>query len=98
MLGNGAAVDPTVGRAGGCIRGRCDVSEELTRLASHFDQVDKVLSRGGACGRTLDFLCQELFREINTTGSKANHAEISRLVIDFKAGLEAAREQIQNIE
>ncbi len=99
LLGNGAAVDPVLlAREVAVFADRCDVSEELTRLASHFDQVDKVLSRGGACGRTLDFLCQELFREINTTGSKANHAEISRLVIDFKAGLEAAREQIQNIE
>ncbi len=77
---------------------RCDVSEELTRLASHFAQVDKVCDAGGSCGRTLDFLCQELFREINTTGSKANDAAISRLVIDFKAGLEAVREQVQNIE
>ena len=77
---------------------RCDVSEELTRLASHFVQVTKALADGQACGRTLDFLCQELFREINTTGSKANDAEITRLVIEFKAGLEAAREQVQNIE
>lgn len=99
LLGDGAAVDPALlAREVAVFADRCDVSEELTRLASHFDQVDQVLSRGGACGRTLDFLCQELFREINTTGSKANHAEISRLVIDFKAGLEAAREQIQNIE
>jgi len=77
---------------------RCDVSEELTRLASHFAQVTKVLDEGGACGRILDFLCQELFREINTTGSKANDAEITRRVVAFKAGLEAAREQVQNVE
>ena len=99
LLGGGAAVDPALlAREAAVFADRCDVSEELTRLASHFDQVGKVLSQGGACGRTLDFLCQELFREINTTGSKANNAEISRLVIDFKAGLEAAREQVQNIE
>ena len=60
--------------------------------------VVKVLDEGQASGRTLDFLCQELFREINTTGSKANDSEITRLVIAFKAGLEAAREQIQNVE
>jgi uncharacterized protein (TIGR00255 family) len=77
---------------------RCDVSEELTRLASHFVQVEKALDAGQAVGRTLDFLCQELFREINTIGSKANDAEITRLVIAFKAGLEAAREQVQNVE
>lgn len=99
LLGNGAAVEPALlAREVAVFADRCDVSEELTRLASHFDQVEKVLAQGGACGRTLDFLCQELFREINTTGSKANNAEISRLVIDFKAGLEAAREQVQNIE
>jgi len=93
------AVDPAiVAREVAVFADRCDVSEELTRLASHFDQVEKALASGEACGRTLDFLCQELFREINTTGSKANDAEISRLVIEFKAGLEAVREQVQNVE
>lgn len=77
---------------------RCDISEELTRLHSHFEQIELTLARGGVCGRTLDFLCQEMFREINTTGAKANHAEISRMTIQFKAGLEAIREQVQNIE
>ena len=99
LLGPGNVVDPAlVAREVAVFADRCDVSEELTRLASHFVQVAKVLDAGGACGRTLDFLCQEMFREINTTGSKANDAEISRLVIEFKAGLEAAREQVQNIE
>ncbi|MDA3924722.1 MAG: YicC family protein [Kiritimatiellae bacterium] len=77
---------------------RCDISEELTRLKSHFLQTEKILAKGGICGRTLDFICQEMFREINTTGSKANNAGISKRVIDFKAGLEAIREQVQNIE
>ena len=99
LLGAGAAVDPAlVAREVAVFADRCDVSEELTRQTSHFAQVGKVFDGGGACGRTLDFLCQELFREINTTGSKANDAEISRLVIAFKAGLEAAREQVQNVE
>lgn len=99
LLGAGCVADPAlVAREVAVFADRCDVSEELTRLASHFVQVVMVLDAGGACGRTLDFLCQELFREINTTGSKANDAEISRLVIEFKAGLEAAREQVQNIE
>jgi uncharacterized protein (TIGR00255 family) len=99
LLGPGCVADPAlVAREVAVFADRCDVSEELTRLASHFAQVGKVLDTGGACGRTLDFLCQELFREINTTGSKANDAEISRRVIDFKAGLEAAREQVQNVE
>ena len=99
LTGQGGAVDPAlVAREVAVFADRCDVSEELTRLASHFEQVEKVLGAGDACGRPLDFLCQELFREINTTGSKANQAEISRLVIDFKAGLEAVREQVQNVE
>ena len=99
LLGPGTVADPAlVAREVAVFADRCDVSEELTRLASHFAQVSKVFDKGGACGRTLDFLCQELFREINTTGSKANDAEISRLVIEFKAGLEAAREQVQNVE
>jgi len=77
---------------------RCDISEELTRIKSHFQQTDKILIKGGVCGRTFDFICQEMFREINTTGSKAGNADISRHVIAFKAGLEAVREQVQNIE
>lgn len=101
LLGEGAkgVVDPALlAREVAVFADRCDVSEELTRLASHFVQVEKALDTGHALGRTLDFLCQELFREINTTGSKANDAEITRLVIAFKAGLEAAREQVQNVE
>lgn len=99
LMGPGCVVEPAlIAREVAVFADRCDVSEELTRLASHFMQVDKVLDAGGACGRTLDFLCQELFREINTTGSKANEAEISRRVIGFKAGLEAVREQVQNVE
>lgn len=99
LLSPGGGVDEAlVAREVAVFADRCDVSEELTRLASHFAQVTKVLDAGGACGRTLDFVCQELFREINTTGSKANDAEISTWVIEFKAGLEAAREQVQNVE
>jgi uncharacterized protein (TIGR00255 family) len=99
LMGPEGAVDPAaVAREVAVFADRCDVSEEQTRLASHFVQVGKAVESGDACGRTLDFLCQELFREINTTGSKANDAEISRLVIQFKAGLEAAREQVQNVE
>jgi uncharacterized protein (TIGR00255 family) len=99
LLSPGVVLDEAlVAREVAVFADRCDVSEELTRLASHFAQVTKVLAAGGACGRTLDFVCQELFREINTTGSKANDAEISKWVIAFKAGLEAVREQVQNVE
>ncbi|MCF7817133.1 MAG: YicC family protein [Kiritimatiellales bacterium] len=77
---------------------RCDISEELTRLASHLDQVRALLRSAEPVGRTLDFLCQELFREINTVGSKANEVEITRQVVEFKTELERIREQVQNIE
>jgi uncharacterized protein (TIGR00255 family) len=77
---------------------RCDISEELTRLKSHLSQSRKLLRSSEPVGRTLDFLCQELFREINTIGSKANEVEITRQVVAFKTELERIREQVQNIE
>ncbi len=77
---------------------RCDISEELTRLKSHLKQVRQLLRSSEPVGRTLDFLCQELFREINTVGSKANEVEITRHVVAFKTELERIREQVQNIE
>jgi len=77
---------------------RCDISEELTRLKSHLDQARKLLRSVEPVGRTFDFLCQELFREINTVGSKANEVEITRQVVDFKTELERIREQVQNVE
>ncbi|MDF7807706.1 YicC family protein [Pontiellaceae bacterium B12219] len=77
---------------------RCDISEELTRLKSHLAQTRKLLRSTEPVGRTLDFLCQELFREINTVGSKANEVEITRTVVAFKTELERIREQVQNIE
>ena len=77
---------------------RCDVSEELTRLDSHLGQTRLLLRSAEPVGRTLDFLCQELFREINTVGSKANEVEITRQVVAFKTELERIREQVQNIE
>ena len=77
---------------------RCDISEELTRLESHFQQFRDCLASREPVGRTLDFLSQEMNREINTIGSKANAAEISRVVVVLKAELEKIREQIQNIE
>ena len=77
---------------------RCDISEELTRLKSHLAQARKLLRSTEPVGRTLDFLCQELFREINTVGSKANEVGITRQVVAFKTELERIREQVQNIE
>lgn len=77
---------------------RSDITEELVRLRSHFDQAGDLLAAGGVAGRTLDFLVQEMGREINTIGSKANDGAITRHVIAFKAELERIREQAQNIE
>ncbi len=78
---------------------KCDVSEEITRLKSHFQQFDKLLqSYEESIGRNLDFLAQEIFREINTLGNKALNSEISHYVVEFKTEAEKIREQIQNIE
>ena len=77
---------------------RCDISEELTRLESHFSKFQDYLDSEEASGRHLDFLCQELFREFNTIGSKANDALIGQTVVEAKTELEKIREQIQNIE
>ncbi len=90
--------DPALLRELALFADRADISEELTRLDSHFEQALELLESTGPCGRALDFLCQELLREINTIGSKANDATLARLVIGFKAELEAFREQVQNIE
>jgi uncharacterized protein (TIGR00255 family) len=77
---------------------RADISEELTRLQSHFQQFDDCVKSGEPIGRTLDFLAQEINREINTLGSKANDSLISREVVVLKAELEKFREQVQNVE
>ena len=77
---------------------KLDVSEELTRLEVHLDRLAETLSGDEDAGKKLDFLCQETFREINTCGNKANDADVSKLVVDFKAELERCREQVQNIE
>ena len=77
---------------------KCDISEEVSRLASHLQQFEQLCASPEPMGRTLDFLCQEIFRELNTTGSKANDAELARLVVAGKTELEKIREQVQNVE
>ncbi len=74
------------------------VDEETVRLRSHLQQMDAMLTQGGAIGRKLDFLLQEMNREANTTGSKCTDVKIARIVVDMKAELEKIREQTQNIE
>jgi uncharacterized protein (TIGR00255 family) len=77
---------------------RCDITEELVRFASHIVQFDAALESSEPVGRKLDFLLQELGREVNTIGSKANDSEIASCVVELKAELEKIREQVQNIE
>ena len=77
---------------------RSDISEELTRLQSHFDQFDALARSRQPVGRTLDFLAQEMHREMNTIGAKANDALISKEVVSLKTELEKFREQVQNVE
>jgi uncharacterized protein (TIGR00255 family) len=77
---------------------RSDISEELARLVSHFQQFTKLMKGNESPGRHLDFLCQELHREFNTIGSKANDAAIAHLVVEAKTEVEKIREQVQNLE
>jgi uncharacterized protein (TIGR00255 family) len=77
---------------------RLDVDEEMDRLATHLDEVERVLDEGGAVGRRLDFLMQELNREVNTLTSKSSDVDITRHAVDMKVLIEQMREQIQNLE
>ncbi len=77
---------------------RGDITEEIVRLDSHMIQFDQTLKRADTVGKTLDFLLQEIGREVNTIGSKANDAEIAGHVVQMKAELERIREQVQNVE
>jgi len=77
---------------------RSDITEELVRLASHFSQFDEALGLTEQVGRKLDFLMQEMNREVNTIGSKSNDAELTALVVRIKAEMEKMREQVQNVE
>lgn len=77
---------------------RWDINEELVRFNSHLKQFDETLALNEPVGRKLDFLLQELNREVNTIGSKANDAEITSFIVELKAELEKIREQVQNIE
>ena len=82
----------------GLFADRCDISEEITRLQSHFKKFRDYLAMSEPVGRPLDFLCQELNREFNTIGSKANDADLAQMVVNAKTELEKIREQVQNIE
>jgi len=77
---------------------RCDISEEIVRLRSHLEQFEAIMELPDSSGRKLDFLTQEMFREANTIGSKANDVEIAKYVIEIKTAIERIREMAQNIE
>jgi uncharacterized protein (TIGR00255 family) len=77
---------------------RTNIDEELTRLDSHFQQFKQLLQVGEPVGRKLDFLLQEMNREVNTIGSKANDSDLINDVVEMKAELEKMREQVQNIQ
>jgi uncharacterized protein (TIGR00255 family) len=77
---------------------RIDVQEELTRLGSHIDEIERLIRKGGEVGKRLDFLIQELHREANTMGSKSAALELTKISVDMKVLIEQMREQVQNIE
>jgi uncharacterized protein (TIGR00255 family) len=77
---------------------RIDVAEEITRLESHLDELERLINKGGEIGKRLDFLIQELHREANTLGSKSAALELTRISVDMKVLIEQMREQVQNIE
>ncbi|MFM7039432.1 MAG: YicC/YloC family endoribonuclease [Planctomycetaceae bacterium] len=77
---------------------RCDINEEITRLKSHIEQFRRMLAADNSQGRKLEFISQEMFREINTIGSKANSTTIGHCVVEMKAAIERIREVLQNVE
>jgi uncharacterized protein (TIGR00255 family) len=99
LLGEGVQLDPgRLEQETALLADRADVAEELTRLSSHCSQYESLLVGADAVGRRLDFLLQEMVREVNTIGSKAQDAEVAHLVVDVKSELERMREQVQNVE
>jgi uncharacterized protein (TIGR00255 family) len=99
LLGSAAAVSGAdLAREVALLADKLDVSEELTRLASHLEQLESLLKKGGRAGRPLDFLVQEIFREVNTMGSKCSDATVAHWVVEAKTHVERLREQVQNVE
>jgi uncharacterized protein (TIGR00255 family) len=77
---------------------RCDINEEISRMDAHLEQFEQILDSDSSQGRKLDFLGQEMFRETNTIGSKANDVEIAHRVVEIKLAIDRIRENIQNVE
>ncbi len=98
-LTKGVTVDPErLAQEVAILADRNDISEEVSRLKVHFSEFQRLLRDNTAVGRTLDFLAQEIGREINTIGSKANDEKIALQVVAMKSEMEKVREQVQNIE
>jgi uncharacterized protein (TIGR00255 family) len=99
LLHGGAPLDPNrLENEVALMADRADITEELARLDSHFEQVGVLLSSPGPIGRKLDFLLQEIARELNTTGAKSQDAPVAQLVVETKVCVERMREQVQNVE
>jgi len=99
LEGSGAALDEaTLAREVALLADRCDITEEITRLAAHFDECDGYLGRDGEVGRTLEFLGQEMLREANTIGSKSADVDLARDVIALKSDIDRLKEQVANLE
>ena len=91
-------IEQTLAREVAILADRSDISEEIARLDAHLQQFRQICQTEGQAGRRLDFLSQEMLREVNTIGSKAADADIARSVVDIKCWIERLKEQIQNVE
>ena len=99
LLNNGIQVDESrLAQETAILADRCDITEEITRLSSHLKQFRKLFESKEPMGRKLEFITQEINREVNTMGSKSSDTEVANLVIEIKSALEKIREQLQNIE
>lgn len=99
LSGSGATVEPeNLIREVSIFADRCDINEEITRLRCHVDEFLRMINGPTSQGRKLDFLSQEMFREINTTGSKASNVEIAHHVVEMKSAVEKMREILGNVE
>jgi uncharacterized protein (TIGR00255 family) len=99
IIGSAAAIDPErVIQEAALLADRADVAEEVVRLRAHLETTSERLLAGGVLGRTLDFLCQEIHRELNTLGSKCRELGVAERIVDAKAAAERVREQVQNLE
>ena len=98
LLGDARLDQDRIAQEAAILVDKSDVSEELDRLGAHLDHFAQVMAEGGGCGKRLDFLTQEMLRELNTLGAKGRDAETTRLVLDGKVLCEQLREQLQNVE